>query len=269
MNPVRDKDLENPGRPSGGVSNGMKGTRILMGMPIEIEIAAPDAESTLEMAFVYLASVEDQFSVYKDGSEISRINRGEVAVNDASTEMKQVFALGEKTKQETNGYFDIRRPGGSIDPSGVVKGWAIKNTAALIQKAGYEDYMVNAGGDIAMSGKNAKGGEWSVGIRNPFNIHEIVKVVYPRGKGIATSGSYIRGDHIYNPHSPEEEIKDIVSITVIGPDVLAADLIATAAFAMGKGGIAFVENLPGFEGYAIDAQGIATATSGFGAYITA
>jgi thiamine biosynthesis lipoprotein len=57
-----------------------------------------------------------------------------------------------------------------------------------------------------------------------------------------------------------------VSITVIGPDVLEADRFATAAFAMGKGGIAFIENLPGFEGYAIDAQGIATMTSGFGAY---
>jgi len=247
----------------------MKETRILMGMPIEIEIVAPDAQTTLEAAFAYLASVEDQFSVYKDDSEISRLNRGEVALADASAEMHEVFAIGEKTKQETNGYFDIRRPDGSIDPSGVVKGWAIKNTAMFIREAGYENYMVNAGGDIAMGGRNAKDEEWSVGIRNPFNIHEIVKVVYPRGKGIATSGSYIRGAHIYDPHAPEEELKDVVSITVIGPDVLAADLIATAAFAMGARGIAFVETLPGFEGYAINAKGIATATSGFVAYTTA
>jgi thiamine biosynthesis lipoprotein len=182
--------------------------------------------------------------------------------------MKEVFAIGEKTKQETNGYFDIKKPNGLIDPSGVVKGWAIKNTAARVRAAGYENYFVNAGGDIAMGGRNTKGEEWSVGIRNPFNIHEIVKVVYPRGEGIATSGSYIRGDHIYNPHRPEEKIRDIVSITVIGPDALEADLIATASFAMGAGGIAFVENLPGFEGYAIDARGIATMTSGFGAYTT-
>jgi thiamine biosynthesis lipoprotein len=117
-----------------------------------------------------------------------------------------------------------------------------------------------------MHGKNTEGGEWSVGIRNPFNIHEVVKVVYPRGRGIATSGSYIRGDHIYNPHKPEEKIKEIVSITVIGPDVLEADRFATAAFAMGKDGIGFIERLEGFEGYAIDAHGIATMTSGFEAY---
>ena len=147
-----------------------------------------------------------------------------------------------------------------------MKGWAILNTATLIRAAGYENYFVNAGGDIAMSGKNAEGKEWSVGIRNPFNANEIVKVVYPRGKGIATSGSYIRGDHIYNPHAPEEKIRDIVSITVIGPDVLEADRFATAAFAMGKSGIDFIENLPGFEGYAIDVTGIATMTSGLAAY---
>ncbi|MDD2657239.1 MAG: FAD:protein FMN transferase [Candidatus Pacebacteria bacterium] len=259
----------------------MKETRIVMGMPIEIEIiehvGPPRSymlKETLEAAFAYLVSVDEQFSVYKETSEISRINRGEITLAEASAEMKEVFALGEQTKQETNGYFDIRRPdpstplgtGGSIDPSGIVKGWAIKNTAALIRTMGCENYFVNAGGDIAMGGKDAKGEEWSVGIRNPFNIHEIVKVVYPKGKGIATSGSYIRGDHIYNPHQPEQKIKDIVSITVIGPDVLAADLMATAAFAMGKQGIAFIENLPGFEGYSIDANGIATLTSGFDAY---
>lgn len=235
-------------------------------MPVEIEIGGDAARKTLSAAFSYLAAVEDRFSVYRADSEISRINRGEIAPAEMSREMNEVFALAEKTKAETNGYFDIRKPDGSLDPSGIVKGWAIKNTAALIRSAGYENYFVNAGGDIAMRGKNAKGEEWSVGIRNPFNIHEIVKVVYPRGEGIATSGSYIRGDHIYNPHAPTEELHDIVSITIIGPDVLEADRFATAAFAMGKGGIAFIERLSGFEGYAIAKDGTATLTSGFGAY---
>ena len=238
-----------------------------MGMPIEIEIVGTDAHAALEAAFAYLVAVDERFSTYKKDSEISRINRGEQTSAAASPEMREVFAIADRTKKETNGYFDIRQPSGLIDPSGIVKGWAIKNTAALIKKMGFENYFVNAGGDIAMGGTNAEGEDWSVGIRNPFNVNEIVKVVYPRGKGIATSGSYIRGDHIYNPHAPEEVIKDIVSITVIGPDVLEADRFATAAFAMGKAGIAFIEQLPGFEGYTIDAQGIATMTSGFGTYI--
>jgi len=94
------------------------------------------------------------------------------------------------------------------------------------------------------------------------------KVVHPRGHGIATSGSYVRGDHIYDPHRPREKVTDIVSLTVIGPDVLEADRFATAAFAMGKAGIHFIEDQTGLEGYSVDARGIATQTSGFGAYVT-
>lgn len=244
----------------------MKEARIIMGMPIEIEIADAGAKNVFESAFDYLISVDERFSTYKPESEISQFNRGEIEQSAVSPDLQDVFALAEKTKQETNGYFDIRRPKGLIDPSGIVKGWAIRNAAALIRKAGFGNYFVNAGGDIAMGGTNAERQDWSVGIRNPFNTSEIVKVVYPRGKGIATSGSYLRGDHIYNPHAPEEKLQEIVSITVIGPDVLEADRFATAAFAMGKKGIEFIENLPGFEGYAIDAKGIATMTSGFGVY---
>lgn len=246
----------------------MKETKIIMGMPVEIEVVGSNAAASaaLAAAFEYFIAVDERFSTYKKDSEISRINRGELALAAASPQMREVFDLAEKTKIETNGYFDIRRPDGSLDPSGLVKGWAIRNAAEIMRDDGCENYFLNVGGDIASQGKNSEGREWSVGIRNPFDISEIVKVVYPRGKGIATSGSYIRGTHIYNPHAPEQELKDILSITVIGPDVFEADRFATATFAMGRAGIAFIEQLSGFEGYAIDVAGIATATSGFNVF---
>lgn len=234
-----------------------------MGMPIEIEALGENARKAVEAAFSYFQTVEARFSIYKEDSEISGINRGEIDLAESSAEMREVFALAEKTKQETDGYFDMRRPDGKLDPSGIVKGWAIKNAAARMEALGCTDYLINAGGDMAMSGVNAEGKEWRVGIRNPFNIHEVVKVVCPHGKGIATSGSYVRGAHIYNPHAPSEPLDEVVSITVIGPDVLEADRFATAAFAMGKEGISFIERLDGFEGYAIDRNGIATMTSRF------
>lgn len=238
-----------------------------MGMPVEIEIADGDARDSLEDAFAYLAQVDERFSTYKPDSEISRINRGELAREDASEEMRLVFALAEKTKGETDGYFDMRTPDGLLDPSGIVKGWAIRNASARISRRGHAHHFVNAGGDIAMAGENADGAPWSVGIRNPFNDAEIVKVVYPKGKGIATSGSYIRGAHVYDPHDPSRPLETLVSLTVIGPDVLEADRFATAAFAMGEAGIAFIERLPGFEGYAIDRDGVATMTSGLETYL--
>jgi thiamine biosynthesis lipoprotein len=177
-----------------------------------------------------------------------------------------VLALAEKTKKETNGYFDITKPGGTLDPSGIVKGWAIHNAAQFLQSEGVTNFYVDAGGDIATGGVNEEGQPWSVGIKNPFKQQEIVKVIYPKGKGVATSGSYIRGSHIYNPHDTSAVLNDIVSITVIGHDVLEADRFATAAFAMGKSGIQFIEALPGFEGYSIDALGMGTETSNFNIY---
>ncbi|RWK27769.1 FAD:protein FMN transferase, partial [Mesorhizobium sp.] len=100
--------------------------------------------------------------------------------------------------------------------------------------------------------------------RNPFNTNEIIKVIYPRGRGVATSGTYARGQHIYNPHGSGEPVTDIVSLTVVGSDVLEADRFATAAFAMGRDGIFFIEQTPGLEGYVVDVNGRGTPTSGFG-----
>lgn len=236
---------------------------MMMGMPITLEIVDVSAnDNAFNAVFDYFQYVDQTFSTYKDASEIMRINRHELILEDSSEDMQTVFALAEQTRQETYGYFDIRH-NGTIDPSGIVKGWAIYNAAELLRRLGFENFYVDAGGDIQVVGKNDQGQDWRVGIRNPFNLHEIVKVLSVTDCGVATSGTSIRGQHIYNPKNAAQTIDDIVSITVIGPNVYEADRFATAAFAMGKDGIAFIENLQDFEGYMIDVNGIATLTSGF------
>ncbi len=80
---------------------------------------------------------------------------------------------------------------------------------------------------------------------------------------MATSGTYVRGQHIRDPHAPEVPLTDVVSLTVVAADVYDADRFATAAFAMGAEGIEFIDSLPGLEGYQIDRDGLATFTSGF------
>lgn len=243
----------------------MRDTRLIMGMPIEAAIVGEEAaaRAALEDAFAYLVEVDERFSTYKEESEISRMNRGALALRNASAAVREIFERAEDARKRTSGYFDIRRPDGKLDPSGIVKGWAVRRATERIRNAGFADYFVNAGGDIASAGKNEEGADWSVGIENPLNREQVVKVVFPRGKGIATSGSYIRGAHIYDPHNPSRKLEAIKSITVIGPDVEAADVLATAAFAMGEKGIEFVERTLEFEGYQVDAKGIATMTSGF------
>ena len=246
---------------------GMRETAIIMGMPVTVELVGGTKES-LQKVFDYFREIDERFSTYKPDSEISRINRGEITPDDYSGDMKEVFALSEKTKKETNGYFSITRPDGSIDPSGLVKGWAIRNAAKLAEKMGYRNYFLDVAGDIQSSGADAQGKEWTIGIRNPFNTAEIIKVLRPQGRGVATSGTYVRGQHIYNPHEPAQKLQEVVSLTVIGPDIYEADRFATAAFAMGRGGIVFIEQLLGFEGYSVDRAGMATMTDGFEQFVS-
>ena len=243
-----------------------------MGMPITLEIVdttgamgATVTQNDMDAIFAYFVSVDERFSTYKETSEISQFNRGELLPEQYSEDLRTVLALCEKTKKETRGYFDIWHDG-RYDPSGVVKGWAIQNAANMLQARGFQHFYVDAGGDIQVSG-NKDGELWRVGIRNPFNRNEYVKVLSLTNCGVATSGTAIRGQHIYDPHHPKMPLTDVVSITVIGPNVYEADRLATAAFAMGTRGIQFIESLTGFEGYMIDAHARATYTSGFERYV--
>lgn len=236
-------------------------------MPISIGIADDGAgPESLEPAFSHFTAVDERFSTYRDDSEISAMNAGRIGMDAISPEMREVLRLAEKTRNESDGYFDIRRPDGSLDPSGIVKGWAIHNAASILRGAGYRNFFVDAGGDVQAEGLNEDGEEWRAGIRNPFAENEIIKAVHLRNQGIATSGNYVRGQHIYDPKHPDEEIATIVSITVIGPHVLDADRFATAAFAMGQHGIYFIEQIEGFEGFMVTADGTGIETSGFGAF---
>ena len=179
--------------------------------------------------------------------------------------MKNILALCEETKRQTKGYFNIEK-NGILDPSGIVKGYAIWEGAKILQKKGYKNFYVEIAGDIQVFGKNKKGKKWAVGIKNPFNLNEIVKAFYLSGRGIATSGNYIRGEHIYNPKIKNFK-NEIVSLTVIGPNIYDADRFATSAFAMGEKGIEFIASLKGFDGYMIKKDKTAIFTNGFNKYL--
>ncbi|MCX6799639.1 MAG: FAD:protein FMN transferase [Candidatus Falkowbacteria bacterium] len=241
----------------------MKETRIIMGMPIVLEVVDKRAnQQTLNKVFDYFTYIDEKFSVYKKTSEITAINKGELSEEDYSQDIKTILALSEETKRVTNGYFDIRKKNGDLDPSGLVKGWAILQASDLLKASGIKNFYVSVGGDIQVSGKNSRGAPWKIGIQNPFNPkEEYIKIIYLAAGGIATSGTYVRGQHIYSPKA--ENLAEIISLTVIGPNVYEADRFATAAFAMGKNGIQFIESLDGFEGYMINKNGLATLTKRF------
>lgn len=231
-----------------------------MGMPITIEISVGAADKYFDQLFEYFREVDKRFSTYKPDSEISMLNSG-LPKSKWSSQMIEVLELCDQTKRLCRGFFDISH-NGKLDPSGLVKGWAINKASQQLKKQGVSDFYIEAGGDIQSSGVDQDGEAWTFGIRNPFNMEEIIKVVTPLGNGLATSGTYIRGQHIYDPVN-SKKLTDIRSLTVIGPNIYEADRIATAAFAMGLSGIGFVETLANFEGYVVDEKKQATYTSGF------
>ena len=113
----------------------MRKIKFLMGMPVRIEIA--NSKSTalgkdIETVFEYFRYVDSKFSTYKNNSEITKFNDGIITKKDFSNDMRKIFKLAEKTRIETQGYFNIYN-GKIYDPSGIVKGWAIKNAAKLLK----------------------------------------------------------------------------------------------------------------------------------------
>lgn len=238
-----------------------------MGMPITVEIISESSVVTndIEKIFGYFREVDERFSTYKSTSEITKVNQG-LNRSDWSKDMIEVMNLSEETKQLTNGYFDINY-NGIIDPSGLVKGWSIRNASDIL-KTKYDNYYIEAGGDIEAHGLNGDQKLWQVGIRNPFKTNEVVKVVQITNRGMATSGNYIRGGHVYNPLT-KKTIDNPVSLTVIASDIYEADRYATAAYAMGLDGINYIEHNSSLAGYMIDKEGIATMTTNFKEFQTA
>jgi len=210
--------------------------------------------------FQFFQQVDECYSPFIENSDVSRINQGDLHEKEYSRELQEILALAQKTGSETKGYFDVWH-NGTFDPSGIVKGWAIQKASDIFRKS-TKDFYIEAGGDIQVSGRNDTQKPWRVGIRNPFNRNENVSVVELSNCAVATSGSAIRGQHIYDPVS-SASLTDVVSMTVLAPRIIDADRMATAAFAMGKNGILFIEGLPGYEGYMIDSNRQATMTTGW------
>jgi FAD:protein FMN transferase len=246
----------------------MKQTRLLMGMPIIVEIVDKWAkQGDFDKVYNYFEYIDHKFSTYKNDSEVSAINTGRLNISEVTGDLKEVLALCEETKKLTNGYFNAVHYG-RLDPSGLVKGWAINNAANILLDSGFNNFYINAGGDVQTYGNNSMGVPWQVGIRSPFARTQNIKVLSITGIGIATSGTYVRGQHIYDPFNEDKKLTQILSITVIGPNIYEADRFATAAFAMEKHGIEFIERLRGFEGYMIDSEGVGTSTINFEKYVT-
>jgi FAD:protein FMN transferase len=235
-----------------------------MGTVFSFDLRDPgDWTAALAEAVAWLHEVDATFSTYRDDSVVSRLSRGELSLPECSGQVRAVFALCEQVSLASKGYFSIHSaPDGRLDPSGMVKGWAIERASDLLAAHGSRNHALNGGGDIQMEGEAAAGQPWRIGITDPGDGQRVLTVVTGRDLAVATSGIAERGAHIFDPHKGKPAV-ELSGVTIVGRRLTLVDAYATAAFAMGPGALSWIETLPGYEGLVVNADGTQHCTSGW------
>ena len=165
----------------------------VMGMPISLALRGrhqsdASADAAWAAALHVLREADRVFSTYRPDSVLSRLNRGEIGLEDCPPEVAEVLAIGAAAGQASDGAFAVRR-GGLLDPSGVVKGWAAQRAAEHLAGLPDTDFCLSAGGDITCRTVDPGGAPWRIGIEDPRDPARLVAVVPVRTGAVATSGT--------------------------------------------------------------------------------
>jgi thiamine biosynthesis lipoprotein len=239
----------------------------------------PRAEPPLGEAVRWLHWADRTFSTYTPDSDVSRLGRGEIALADCAPEVTEVLAACATLRAQTGGYFSAY-PGGSLDPSGYVKGWAVERAALILSAAGSASHLVNGGGDVQCVGGRSGAAQargrlpgtgappWRVGVTSPLRPGMLAFALAGHDFAVATSGTAERGAHIMDPVRGRPAA-GLASITVAGASLTCADAYATAIFAMGpRLGREWAESaMDGYEALAILPDGTTWQTRGFHRYL--
>jgi FAD:protein FMN transferase len=238
----------------------------IMGTVVSLDVRGAhgdtDVVEAIERAMEWLHRVDARFSTYRTDSEISRMARGELDALDASPDVREALDRCEDLRDATGGWFD-HCAGGVLDPSALVKGWAVQRAADALSATGVSDFCLSAGGDLVVRGGARPSEGWRVGIQHPQDRGAVAATLEVSDLAVATSGAYERGAHVRDPHSGRPP-SGVLSVTVTGPDLGTAAAYSTAAFAMGVDGPAWTLRLAaGYEALTILADETVLATPGF------
>ncbi|PGH51315.1 FAD:protein FMN transferase [Streptomyces sp. Ru87] len=241
-----------------------------MGTVFSFDIRGPrarDAWGAVEDAVRWLHRVDGLFSTYRPDSQLSRLSRGELSTAECDPLLTEVLLLCDGAEQLSDGWFSAYHSG-LLDPTGLVKGWAVERASQLLFDAGVTDSCVNGGGDIQLRGNAAPGRPWRTGISDPLRPGRVLTVVEGEGElAVATSGTAERGCHVIDPDTGRPPRRPLVAVTVLAAGLTAADAWATAAFAGGRAAREWLEGLADVEAFAVEADGSTWRTSGFDRYL--
>ena len=230
----------------------------VMGMPVSLALrgrhADDDAAAMAWSAVMQsLREADEVFSTYRTDSWISRLALGEVDLRSCPAEVAEVLALGERARVESGGAFDVRRDSGAgpvLDPSGVVKGWAVQRAARVLGSLEATDHCLSAGGDMVCHVGTPGAEPWRIGIEDPRDPSRVVAVVPVRRGAVATSGLAHRGAHIVDARNGQTP-REVASVTVVASDLTSADIDATAAFALGPDALTWLRTRQGRSGLVV------------------
>jgi thiamine biosynthesis lipoprotein len=222
-----------------------------------------------------LMKVDGEFSMFNTESTVARINSGDSAV-ERNAMFQEVFDLAQHVNRETQGAFDITvaplvnawgfgfkheqmptpeqvdsllQLRNQMDFSAIAKGYGCDVVARLLESHGIHNYMVEIGGEVVVSGKNAKGDDWHIGITKPtedsLNVEgEMQTVLSITDHAMATSGNYrnfyYQGGrkyaHTIDPRTGYPVQHSLLSATVLAENCATADAYATSFMVLGVEG---------------------------------
>ena len=230
------------------------GTVISIQTPIEVDVGLFNA--ACQEAGQYFTQIDDRFSTFKSDSEVSRLRRAELSINDASPEVKLVWNRCIELRELTQRAFDPWSVPGGFDPSGFVKGWAAQEALRFFAIRNISHIQINAGGDVVLRGGVAVDTPWRIGVRHPDLPDSIAKSFELFDGAVASSGTYERGAHIIDPRVGVPAV-GARAATVVGPDAGVADALATALVVDGRDAVNWM-GVPEFRNYsfwAVDKRG--------------
>ncbi|MCX5150785.1 FAD:protein FMN transferase [Streptomyces sp. NBC_00320] len=249
-------------------ARGLRHVEHVMGTVFSFDIRdepTPAIRLALTEAVRRLHEVDAVFSTYRPDSHISRLDRGEIHLDDCPPEVHEVLSLCAQAAHDTDGWFSVI-PAGTLDPSGLVKGWAAEAASRLLHEAGAHHTCVNGGGDLQIRGLASPGTPWRVGIAHPLRPGQLATVITAdHDLAVATSGTAERGAHILDPHTGTP-VTALASLTLVGPALTLTDTYATAAFARGDDAREWLEALDGYEALVVLPDGREWRTPGFRRY---
>lgn len=222
-----------------------------------------------------LMKVDAEFSMFNKESTVARINRGDSTV-ERSEMFNEIYQLAQTVSDDTYGAFDITvaplvnawgfgfkheqlptaqqvdslmRIRNQMDFSAIAKGYGCDVVARLLKSKGINNYMVEIGGEVVVSGHNDKDQLWHIGVNKPVDDsthmeNELQTVLSITDHAMATSGNYRnfyyqngkKYAHTIDPRTGYPVQHSLLSATVIADNCATADAYATSFMVLGVDG---------------------------------